>query len=27
VLVVVGFGLAAYGVYALVNARYRRIHA
>lgn len=27
VLVVVGFGLAAYGVYALVNARYRRIKA
>jgi hypothetical protein len=26
-LVVVGFGLAAYGVYALVNARYRRIKA
>jgi hypothetical protein len=25
VLVVVGIGLAAYGVYALVNARYRRI--
>lgn len=25
VLVVVGFGLAAYGVYALVNAKYRRI--
>jgi hypothetical protein len=24
-LVVVGFGLAAYGVYALVNARYRRM--
>lgn len=24
-LVVVGIGLAAYGVYALVNARYRRI--
>ncbi|HYH07050.1 MAG TPA: DUF1206 domain-containing protein [Thermoanaerobaculia bacterium] len=24
-LVLVGFGLAAYGVYALVNARYRRI--
>ncbi|HYI08762.1 MAG TPA: DUF1206 domain-containing protein [Thermoanaerobaculia bacterium] len=27
VLVLVGFGLAAYGVYALVNARYRRIKA
>lgn len=27
VLVVVGFGLAAYGGYALVNARYRRIRA
>jgi Domain of Unknown Function (DUF1206) len=26
-LVVAGFGLAAYGVYALVNARYRRIEA
>lgn len=26
-LVVVGLGLAAYGVYGLVNARYRRIHA
>lgn len=26
-LVLVGFGLAAYGVYALVNARYRRIKA
>jgi hypothetical protein len=26
-LVVVGFGLAAYGVYALVNAKYRRIKA
>lgn len=26
-LVVVGFGLAAYGVYALVNAKYRRIRA
>lgn len=26
-LVIVGFGLAAYGVYALVNARYRRIKA
>jgi hypothetical protein len=26
-LVVVGLGLAAYGVYALVNARYRRIKA
>lgn len=25
ILAVVGFGLAAYGVYALVNARYRRI--
>ena len=25
-LVLVGFGLAAYGVYALVNAKYRRIH-
>ncbi|MFL6246801.1 MAG: DUF1206 domain-containing protein [Thermoanaerobaculia bacterium] len=26
-LVLVGFGLAAYGVYALVNAKYRRIKA
>ncbi|HEX8169594.1 MAG TPA: DUF1206 domain-containing protein [Thermoanaerobaculia bacterium] len=26
-LVLIGFGLAAYGVYALVNARYRRIRA
>lgn len=26
-LVVMGFGLAAYGVYALVNAKYRRIKA
>lgn len=26
-LIVVGLGLAAYGVYALVNARYRRIRA
>jgi hypothetical protein len=26
-LVLVGFGLAAYGVYALVNAKYRRISA
>jgi hypothetical protein len=26
-LVAVGFGLAAYGVYALVNAKYRRIEA
>lgn len=26
-LIVVGFGLAAYGVYALVNAKYRRIKA